>query len=508
MEETAFDKNIRNDLKVDFGDHLLKVSTNYVDSLRLLDNHLKAIYGTEIKRKQVLEEYKSTNNEIVSINDIEEVSEDYIRELIKTEDEYQLKVNRLHELNNILSDLKLALDEEKILLLQEAVDLIGLTGDKSGLLVDIIHNYSFVEKPEHFRSLASALLMIVNEVSKLYESGMQLTFPNTKSMAMTQMKGRCFYRGENAYYKSSKAGCYRGKSWSELKETGWDYALWNLRLYECFYFFDRFDVVKHWKRSDVNYMALAQHYGLRTPLLDITTNLKTALFFACCKPDKNGLDWQPLTKADFEKAYSRRNVAALGGDSRYAVLHYVPTSIVDCQWITAHENETRGIITPIGYQPFMRCSTQYGYMMTTNEEYDLMKDKLFKKFKFRLTEDFCKWIYKQMDCGRAIYPNDVDIARIQDIVDIVSGMNSRTEFSRYNAENVRKDIAACISDKSDVELDPIYFYSNLKRYGIKIKDKVDLLSDKKIEKINKRYTLEKIESRMELPKCSPMFAIG
>ena len=69
-------------------------------------------------------------------------------------------------------------------------------------------------------------------------------------------------------------------------------------------------------------------------------------------------------------------------------------------------------------------------------------------------------------------------------------MNSRTEFSRYNAENVRTDIAACISDKSDVELDPIYFYSNLKRYGIKIKDKVDLLSDKKIEKINKRYTLE------------------
>ena len=55
MEETAFDKNIRNELKVDFGDHLLKVSTNYVDSLRLLDNHLKAIYGTEIKRKQVLE---------------------------------------------------------------------------------------------------------------------------------------------------------------------------------------------------------------------------------------------------------------------------------------------------------------------------------------------------------------------------------------------------------------------------------------------------------------------
>ena len=75
MEETAFDKNIHNNLKVDFEGSLLKVSTNYVDSLRILDHHLKAIYGTEIKRKQVLEEYKSANNEIVSINDIEEVSE-------------------------------------------------------------------------------------------------------------------------------------------------------------------------------------------------------------------------------------------------------------------------------------------------------------------------------------------------------------------------------------------------------------------------------------------------
>jgi hypothetical protein len=63
----------------------------------------------------------------------------------------------------------------------------------------------------------------------LFSSGMQLSFPNTKSIAMTQNKGRCFFRGENAYYKTSKAGCFRGKSWSELKEPGLDYVLWNLR---------------------------------------------------------------------------------------------------------------------------------------------------------------------------------------------------------------------------------------------------------------------------------------
>lgn len=104
----------------------------------------------------------------------------------------------------------------------------------------------------------------------------------------------------------------------------------------------------------------------------------------------------------------------------------------------------------------MRCSTQYGYMMSTAEDYDLMQDKLFKKVRFRLTENFCNWIYEE----------------------------------------------------PDAELDPIYFYSSLKRYGIKMKDKVELLSDKNIGKINKRYTIEKIESRMELPKCRPMLIIG
>lgn len=210
---------------------------------------------------------------------------------------------------------------------------------------------------------------------------------------------------------------------------------------------------------------------------------ETALFFACCKPDENGLDWHPLTEADFEKADSRKNVAALGGDSRYAILHYVPTNIVDCQWMTVNENETHGIITPIGYQPFMRCSAQYGYMMITDEKYDLMKDKLFRKIRFRLTEDFCNWIFNEMDCGRAIYPNDDDIAGIQDIVNIVSDMNDRTEFSKYNAENVRKDISAI--------LEPMVYYSTLKQYGITIKDKIELLSDKTIDKINNSYTIEK-----------------
>lgn len=509
MEETVFDKKLHNDFKTTFGNHLLKVSTNYVDSLKILDNHLNAIYGKEISRSRIFEDYLNDSKGVSYIEDIEEVSECYIYELIKTEDEHRLKVDRLQEINSILSNPEIELDNTVFSLILEAVDIIGLNGSEKGLLRDIIGKPSgFVEQPHQFRNLLSALVMIINEVSKLYLSGMQLSFPNTNSVAMTQMKGRCFYRGENAYYKSSKAGCFRGKHWSELDGPGWDYVLWRLRLYQCFDFFDKFDVVKNWGVSEVNYMALAQHYGLRTSLIDMTTNFKTALFFACCKADRNGLDWHPLTKSDFKNYNSRRSVAALGGDSRYAVLYYVPTNIVDCQWVTAKEEDTRNIITPIGYQPFMRCSTQYGYMMNTDENYDLMQDKLFRKVKFRLTENFCNWIYEEMDCGKAIFPNDDDIARIKDIVRVVSDLNKGVEFSRYNAENVRKDITSVLTKEPDKELDPIYFYSSLKRRGIKIREEVKLLSDKNIEKINERYTLDKVEAKMEMAKCSPIMVIG
>ena len=49
----------------------------------------------------------------------------------------------------------------------------------------------------------------------------------------------------------------------------------------------QFDIVPYWeaKLSDANYMALAQHYGFETLLLDITNNAKVALFFATWQYD-------------------------------------------------------------------------------------------------------------------------------------------------------------------------------------------------------------------------------
>ena len=75
----------------------------------------------------------------------------------------------------------------------------------------------------------------------------------------------------------------------------------------------------------MNYHALAQHYGIKTPLMDITSDLKTALFFACCKYE--GHQWRPMEKRDF--VYTQDG--AREKDSRYGVLYRVPTEITDMQ---------------------------------------------------------------------------------------------------------------------------------------------------------------------------------
>ena len=56
------------------------------------------------------------------------------------------------------------------------------------------------------------------------------------------------------------------------------------------------NIVPYWeaKLSDVNFMALAQHYGFETHLLDLTNDFMTALFFATCYYDNQKGKFFPL----------------------------------------------------------------------------------------------------------------------------------------------------------------------------------------------------------------------
>ena len=58
-----------------------------------------------------------------------------------------------------------------------------------------------------------------------------------------------------------------------------------MRIFEFQLFISQFDIVKKWEYqySNVLYELLAQHYGLETLWMDITSDLEVALFFATCE---------------------------------------------------------------------------------------------------------------------------------------------------------------------------------------------------------------------------------
>ncbi len=267
-----------------------------------------------------------------------------------------------------------------------------------------------------------------------------------------------------------------------------------LILDEACFFLDQFDAVQKWSPSCVNYHALAQHYGIKTPLLDITSDLKTALFFACCKYENH--QWRPMEKKDF--VHKQDGTGAK--DSRYGVLYRASTEITDMKWALTDDKTGTNLIAPIGYQPFMRCSAQHGYMLCVRDEsYDLLEDPLFDKFRIEHDEDFCRWIFEEMDRGFKVYPHD-DIPKIEEYMEAIRNTHviSRTTF-----ENLMKH-----GYYSEQEAQAIKQQLQKEGYII-LGGQVEYIHNNKLRKINKKYSVDVAYSKVDIPTAArPMIMLS
>lgn len=157
------------------------------------------------------------------------------------------------------------------------------------------------------------------------------------------------------------------------------------------------------------------------------------------------------------------------------------------------------IITPVGWQPFMRCAAQSAYIKCSKDPaYDAYEDELFEKYKFRLTEDICDWIYEEMDQGDKIYPrNDVP-----DITGVMSEINKTHVFSQKTFDKFCGYIKANPADKESIKM-------VLQCYGYSIAPAgKSYVSYKQMRKWNKQYPLEKVEAMIdEKPKSRPMMVL-
>ena len=229
-----------------------------------------------------------------------------------------------------------------------------------------------------------------------------------------------YYRGENQIYESSQPSLFRTlDKLSEYEKILYRFVS-RMRIAEFQIFLNKLGIVRFWQANygTVLYEPLAQHYGLETRWLDITSDLDVALFFATCKYDSDSKRWSPLTKADTE----------VNEKTKYGVIFHIPGWQAEmAQMLSGSEDEyVRNEILPIGYQPFMRCHSQHGYGICMKKPFPLQEDSLFEKLHFRHDEKFSREMFEKMDCGRKIYPQE-GLNQFDDIIELVK---HTTIFSR------------------------------------------------------------------------------
>lgn len=480
----------------------------YTDNgYNMLMTHAKSIYGERgnleynLNRYFLSDEYKRGCTKASNLDDIPEINLDVLKAQIEREEYFK---NYANALTQKYDELK----REKQSNFDASLELAGIMGICPGdrdreqtlfpHLVDLYVSseeegnkiWSNVEKNKNIMDI------IVNSMTDGLRPG-QVILYNDKYV-WSQGYARNYFRGENAYYKTSRPSLYRGLSDDITSKLNLFTSY--LRQIEFYNALFRLKIIKSWDKQhylELDPTAIAQHYGIRTGYLDITSDFKVALFFACCKWDSVFNKWLPLSNKDFEKRDSRENIADLGGDSRYGVIFTAPVDV--CNMSNTLQIEIKDkkklekmprmvFVKPIGYQPFMRCSFQSGYTIPVrNIHFDLFQDIGFHKFKFRLTEEICNWIYNEMEQGKKIYPNEVN-----GITEMVNRINLTKVFSKEAFDKVFDAYKPQKSKEEIIEL--------LKNENVIIKDDFVLITDDEIAKIDKEWDENNAQYFNSLPR--------
>ena len=471
------------------------VSFNLKDYLSIIHKNLSVIYGAGADWQENIQKYKRSSDlivafrEIDSVDNLYELSKDDILNWINDEIHFSGNAERLI---NLIPSINSRNKDLRIEAVNEAGDILGLFGKRKSSLYHYLIDFDL--SANKGKELANCIItnynnfeIAVKTLIRLFIPGKLLTLP-VLGTAMTQQKQRFFYRGENAYYGCSKPSAFRK---TDPKEPNHITKLINLlRFDEGLIPLEAIASLNAWFYSTVEWMAMAQHYGMKTYMMDITSDVIAALFFATCTYE-NG-KWRPLRKEEFESADSRKSIFERGGDSRYAVIYRKPSEIANMQWLYTNGEDIENRIFPVGHQPFMRCSHQHAYgFITRDPDYDLYRDTSFEKYRIRLTEDLCNWVFEQAHRGEDIYPNN-DVPLIEAYF---RRINSTNEFSRGVFESLPLLNGCSKDEKQSIEIE-------LKKYGYSISE-TDLcfLSQEEIEEINRVYPPERVK---ELTSAEPV----
>ena len=358
-------------------------------------------------------------------------------------------------------------------------------------------------------------------------AGMRMYYPH--GVVIEQSMRRNYYRGENQLFPESLPSLHRAlKKYDTKKDKELYRMVADMRVAEFSYLLQKFRHVQEWQGSDILYESLAQHYGLETGWLDITTDFNVALFFATCYWDRDLQKWQPLTRKQTEASEM----------TKYGMIYHMPSNRMPMRWthaipkfmpwsdkVVGHTDEGNAIyehldypaysgdvgnlIYPLGFQPFMRCHMQNGYGIYMRSAKPLQQDYEFEKLRFRHSEKLSRAVFELMEGGDLIYPHE-GLKQAEFIIEEIRRTCTFSEdafhYALYRNHYYRlEDAKQCKKDLGEFLVDgkPIVIQE-------RVPWKISSGRRRRIDALYLDFSLEReygimIMERTKIPPPSPMF---
>lgn len=212
----------------------------------------------------------------------------------------------------------------------------------------------------------------------------------------------CYYRGQSNYYPDSKPSLWRKGSCKRKGMQPADQFVERLKLCELKLMIEDYPLtyifrngIYYKKRTgemilvplDVDSEALAQHYGIKTELTDLTVDLWVAAFFAATEYHWETDSYTAIT--DTKK-------------KEYGVFyHYYDPSV------PVPEDNREPVLRAVGMQPFGRPGNQAGYVLKMKPNENMNRTAGFEKIKFRHVAEINKLIYNYSNCSRNFFPEEL-----------------------------------------------------------------------------------------------------
>lgn len=220
-------------------------------------------------------------------------------------------------------------------------------------------------------------------------------------------------------------------------------------------------------RFEMNLYGLTQHYYNQTSLLDLTSDIDVALFFATQHYDSKTDSYYPIVDENEEKI---------------GVLYYYS---LDC--ITDFVPSLGGRMSTIGLQAFPRSGRQKGFLYDCDKDSNFNDHAQLKAVRFKHKEIIANEVYAKMDGGRRLFPRDI----LQDHWAGIKKGRVSLDAVYINVDRNREEDAESIRAK-------------LNRCGIEVVDYKPLLTE---EELHRYYEAVRKENLWEV-FCDQIYIPG